>query len=134
MMLLNAPMPMQDATLVGAQMTIEMQRAVQVLVQGWRARGYRIGFGIGLAKGAATVGRIGYEGRLDYTAIGSVVNLASRLCAAADDGQILIDTVAASEIAATISVTTLGSQPLRGFADDIVVHSIAWNESGHRHL
>lgn len=133
MMLLNAPMPMQDATLVGARMTIEMQRAVQELVRGWRARGYRIGFGIGLAKGTATVGRIGYEGRLDYTAIGSVVNLASRLCAAADNGQILIDTVAASKIAATISVTTLGSQPLRGFADDIVVHSIVWDESGHRH-
>jgi class 3 adenylate cyclase len=133
MMLLNAPMPMQDATLVGAHMAIEMQRAVQELVRGWRARGYRIGFGIGLAKGAATVGRIGYEGRLDYTAIGSVVNLASRLCGAADNGQILIDTVTASEIAATISVRTLGSQPLRGFADDIVVHSIAWDESGHRH-
>jgi class 3 adenylate cyclase len=132
MMLLNAPMPMQDATLIGAQMTIEMQRAVQKRVRGWRARGYRIGFGIGLAKGVATVGRIGYEGRLDYTAIGSVVNLASRLCAAADNGQILIDSVAASEIAATISVTTLGSQSLRGFADDIVVHSIAWEESGHR--
>jgi len=133
MMLLNAPMPMPDATLVGAQMTIAMQRAVQERVRGWRARGYRIGFGIGLAKGVATVGRIGYEGRFDYTAIGSVVNLASRLCAAAENGQILSDAVAASEIAATISVTTLGSQPLRDFADDVVVHSIAWDESGHRH-
>jgi adenylate cyclase len=133
MMLLNAPMPMQDATLVGARMTIEMQRAVQGLVRGWRARGYRIGFGIGLAKGIATVGRIGYEGRIDYTAIGSVVNLASRLCAAADNGQILIDGVAASEIATAIRVTTLGSQPLRGFDDNIVVHSIAWDESEHRH-
>jgi class 3 adenylate cyclase len=132
MMLLNAPMPMQDATLVGARMTIDMQRAVQSLVRGWRARGYRIGFGIGLAKGVATVGRIGYEGRLDYTAIGSVVNLASRLCAAADNGQILIDGVAASEIVTAIRVTTLGSQPLRGFKDNIVVHSIAWDESGHR--
>ena len=132
MMLLNAPMPMQDATLVGARMTIDMQRAVQSLVRGWRARGYRIGFGIGLAKGVATVGRIGYEGRLDYTAIGSVVNLASRLCAAADNGQILIDGVAASEIVTAIRVTTLGSRPLRGFKDNIVVHSIAWDESGHR--
>ncbi|MBV9742105.1 MAG: adenylate/guanylate cyclase domain-containing protein, partial [Hyphomicrobiales bacterium] len=133
MMLFNAPMPMQDATLVGARMTIEMQRAVQVLVQRWQLLGYRIGFGIGLAKGVATVGRIGYEGRLDYTAIGSVVNLASRLCTAADNGQILIDAVAASEIATAIRVTTLGSQPLRGFDDNIVVHSIAWDGSGHGH-
>ena len=133
MMLFNAPMPMQDATLVGARMTIEMQRAVQVLVQRWQLLGYRIGFGIGLAKGVATVGRIGYEGRLDYTAIGSVVNLASRLCTAADNGQILIDAVAASEIATAIRVRTLGSQPLRGFDDNIVVHSIAWDGSGHGH-
>ena len=130
MMLLNAPMPMRDATLVGARMTIEMQRAVQGLVRGWRARGYRIGFGIGLAKGVATVGRIGYEGRLDYTAIGSVVNLASRLCTAADNGQILVDELAASEIATAIRVTTLGSQLLRGFDENIVVHSIVWDESG----
>ena len=129
MMLLNAPMPMQDATLVGARMTIDMQRAVQGLVRSWRARGYRIGFGIGLAKGVATVGRIGYEGRLDYTAIGSVVNLASRLCTAAHNGQILIDGVAASEIVPAIRVTTLGSQPLRGFDNKIVVHKIAWDES-----
>ncbi|MBV9567752.1 MAG: HAMP domain-containing protein [Hyphomicrobiales bacterium] len=130
MMLLNAPVPMQDATLVGARMTIEMQIAAQGLVRGWRARGYRIGFGIGLAKGVATVGRIGYEGRLDYTAIGSVVNLASRLCTAADNGQILVDESAASEIATAMRVTKLGSQLLRGFDENIVVYSIAWDELG----
>ncbi|MBV9264110.1 MAG: adenylate/guanylate cyclase domain-containing protein, partial [Candidatus Eremiobacteraeota bacterium] len=106
------------------------QIAAQGLVRGWRARGYRIGFGIGLAKGVATVGRIGYEGRLDYTAIGSVVNLASRLCTAADNGQILVDGVAASEIGNVIRVTTLAPQPLRGFDGNIAVHSIAWEESG----
>jgi adenylate cyclase len=126
MMLLNAPMPMRDAAVVGARMAVEMQRAVQDLVRGWQARGYRIGFGIGLAKGSATVGRIGYEGRVDYTAIGSVVNLASRLCAAAGNGQILVDPAAAAEIAGAVSVTTLGSHQLKGFGENIVVHSIAW--------
>jgi adenylate cyclase len=126
MMLLNAPMPMQDAAVVGARMAVEMQRAVQELVRGWQARGYRIGFGIGLAKGVATVGRIGYEGRVDYTAIGSVVNLASRLCAAAGNGQILVDPAAATEIAGAVSVTTLGTHQLKGFADNVVVHSVAW--------
>jgi hypothetical protein len=55
-----------------------MQSAVQALILRWRERGYVIGFGVGIATGTATVGRIGYEGRIDYTAIGSVVNLASR--------------------------------------------------------
>jgi adenylate cyclase len=126
MMLLNAPMPMRDAALAGARMAVEMQSTVQDLVRSWQARGYRVGFGIGLAKGSATVGRIGYEGRLDYTAIGSVVNLASRLCAAAGNGQILIEEVAAMEIADAVPVTTLGSQQLKGFAEDIVVYNIAW--------
>jgi len=127
MMLLNAPMPMKEAALAAARMAVEMQRAVQALLGSWQARGHRIGFGIGLAKGAATVGRIGYEGRVDYTAIGSVVNLGSRLCAAARNGEILVDPTAASEIAPIVPVTALGSQQLRGFAGNIVVHSIAWN-------
>ena len=107
-------------------MAVEMQKAVQDLIQGWQAQGYRIGFGIGLAKGSATVGRIGYESRVDYTAIGSVVNLASRLCAAAGNGQILVDPAAAAEIASAVPVTTLGSHQLKGFAENIAVHSIAW--------
>ena len=71
---------------------------MQGLLESWRRQGYALGFGTGIAMGFATVGRIGYEGRLDYTAIGSVVNLASRLCASAEDGQILIDPAAAAEI------------------------------------
>ena len=72
-------------------MAIDMQGAVQELILHWRARGHAIGFGIGIATGEATVGRIGNEGRIDYTAIGPVVNLASRLCSSAADGQVIVD-------------------------------------------
>ena len=74
-----------------------------------RARGHAVGFGVGLAKGPATVGRIGYEGRHDYTAIGNVVNLASRICAAAEDGQILIDATTAAEVGDAFALAPLGT-------------------------
>ncbi len=124
MLLLNAPVPRPEPTLLGARMVLEMQAAVQDLIVRWRARGYAIGFGVGLAKGTATVGRIGYEGRLDYTAIGTVVNLASRLCASAEDGQILIDPAAAAEIRHSLPLVAVGTRSLRGFAEAIPVFTI----------
>jgi class 3 adenylate cyclase len=105
-------------------MAAEMQGAMQSVVSGWRGRGHEIGFGVGLAKGPATVGRIGYEGRSDYTAIGNVVNLASRICAAAEDGQILIDQAAAVEIGNAYALVPLGTRPLRGFAEAVPVFSV----------
>jgi adenylate cyclase len=125
MMLLNAPVPCPDPALRAVRMAIDMQAAVQALAVGWRARGQAIGFGLGLAMGNATVGRIGYEGRLDYTAIGSVVNLASRLCSAAEDGEILIDAVAAAEVSATIALAPLGARALKGFDEEIAVYTVA---------
>jgi adenylate cyclase len=105
-----------------------MQREVQPLVAGWRAHGYSIGFGIGLAKGTATVGRIGYEGRVDYTAIGNVVNIAARLCSEARDRQILIDPEAAADVRAIVRLNALGLQSFKGFAESIEVHEVAWEE------
>jgi class 3 adenylate cyclase len=127
MMLLNAPLPCPEPALSAVRMAIEMQTAVQGLIQGWRTRSYVIGFGMGLAQGAATVGRIGYESRLDYTAIGSVVNLASRLCAAAKDGQILVDPVVAAEIGEAVLLMPLGALPLKGL-DEVTVHAVASNQ------
>ena len=125
MLLLNAPVPCPAPALRGVQMAVEMQAAMQSVVSSWRGRGHEIGFGVGLAKGPATVGRIGYEGRSDYTAIGNVVNLASRICAAAADGQILIDQAAAAEIGDAYPLTPLGTRPLRGFAEAVPVFSVA---------
>jgi class 3 adenylate cyclase len=125
MLLLNAPVPRPEPALLAMRMVLEMQAAVQDLIVRWRARGYAIGFGVGLAKGTATVGRIGYEGRLDYTAIGTVVNLASRLCASAEDGQILIDPAAAAEIRHSMPLAALGTRALRGFAEPVAVFSVS---------
>jgi class 3 adenylate cyclase len=128
MLLLNAPMPRPEPALLGVRMVLEMQAAVRDLIVRWRARGYAIGFGVGLAKGTATVGRIGYEGRVDYTAIGTVVNLASRLCASAEDGQILIDPAAAAEIRHSVPLAALGTRTLRGFAEPIAVFSVTQHD------
>jgi class 3 adenylate cyclase len=128
MLLLNAPVPRPEPALLGVRMVLEMQVAVQDLIVRWRARGYAIGFGVGLAKGTATVGRIGYEGRLDYTAIGSVVNLASRLCASAEDGQIVIDPAAAADIRHSVPLVALGTRTLRGFAEPVAVFSVTGHD------
>jgi len=126
MVLLNAPVPCADNPAIRAvRMAGDMQAAVQALIVGWRARGHALGFGVGLAKGAATVGRIGYEGRQDYTAIGRVANLASRLCSSADDKQILIDASAAAEVSETVPLTAVGTRELKGFAESVSVYAVA---------
>jgi class 3 adenylate cyclase len=124
MLLLNAPVPCPAPALRGVRMAAEMQASVQSLITEWRARGHAVGFGIGLAKGPATVGRIGYEGRHDYTAIGNVVNLASRICDAAEDGQILIEAATVAEVGDAFALAPLGTRPLRGFAEAVSVFSV----------
>ena len=126
MVLVNAPVPCPDnAVLRAIRMAEDMQAAVQTLIVGWRARGHVMGFGVGLATGAATVGRVGYEGRHDYTAIGYVANLASRLCSSAEDGQILIDSEAAAGVAGVVAVAPLGTRMLKGFAEPVLVYAVA---------
>jgi adenylate cyclase len=129
MMLMNAPVARADCAFAAVRMAAEMQQQVQALIVGWRRQGHTIGFGMGLAKGVATVGRIGYEGRLDYTAIGSVVNLASRLCGEARDAQILIDPAAAHEVATGVPLKSLGSRGIKGFGDEIEIHAVEWKEA-----
>ena len=125
MVLVNAPVPCaDDPALRAVRMAEDMQAAVQALIVRWRARGQAIGFGVGLAKGIATVGRVGYEGRHDYTAIGNVVNLASRLCSSAEDGQILIDPVAAAAVADAVALAALGTRTLKGFAEPVLVYAV----------
>jgi class 3 adenylate cyclase len=125
MLLLNAPVPCPEPALRGARMALDMQSSVRALIAGWSTRGHALGFGIGLAKGTATVGRIGYEGRSDYTAIGNVVNLAARMCGAAEDGQILIDAATAAEIGDAVCLVSMGTRSLRGFNEPVPVLLIA---------
>jgi class 3 adenylate cyclase len=125
MVLVNAPVPCPEPALHAAKMAIEMRSAVHELGLGWRKRGFDIGFGMGLAMGWATVGRIGYEGRVDYTAIGNVVNLASRLCSAAEDRQILCDQVVAEAVGPAIAVEALGQRQLKGYDRQVPVYALA---------
>jgi class 3 adenylate cyclase len=131
MVLVNAPVPVEEPALRAVDLAVEMQRSVQELIIAWRARGHRIGFGVGLAMGPATVGRIGYESRFDYTAIGSVVNLAARLCASAPDREILIDGNVAGAIEGKRALVPLGTRPLKGYDEEMPVYGISFDERPH---
>jgi class 3 adenylate cyclase len=124
MILVNAPVPCAEPALHAVEMAIDMQDAIQGLISGWRLRGHQIGFGIGLAMGWATVGRIGYEARVDYTAIGNVVNLASRLCSSADDQQILIDHSVARYLDGKVPIVALGTRHLKGLDGHVRVYNV----------
>ncbi|KUL94184.1 transcriptional regulator [Bosea sp. WAO] len=115
MVLLNAPVSCSDPALRAVDMAREMQMSVQRLLAARRALDHRLGFGVGLAMGLATVGRIGSEGRLDYTAVGTVVNLASRLCSIAGDFEILVDRSAAQAVGPRLPLVELGARSLKGF-------------------
>ena len=90
MVVFNDPVPVENPALHALLMALELRNALGALTQTWSRLGHEIGFGIGIAHGFATLGTIGYEGRFDYAAIGTVSNVASRLCDEAKPGQILI--------------------------------------------
>jgi class 3 adenylate cyclase len=90
MVVFNDPIPVDNPALQAVQMALEMRVAIGTLTEEWRQLGHEIGFGIGIAHGNATLGTIGFEGRFDYAAIGTVSNVASRLCDEAKPGQILV--------------------------------------------
>jgi class 3 adenylate cyclase len=115
MVLFNDPLPCAEPNQRAVHMAIEMRDAVGELAEKWRKQGYELGFGIGIAHGYATLGRIGFEGRFDYGAIGTVVNLAARLCSDAKDGQILIDAKVQAAIEERTSTEPAGELVLKGF-------------------
>ena len=108
-------------------MGCDMQRSVQKLLVRWRTLDQRLGFGVGLAMGPATVGRIGSEGRLHYNAIGNVANLASRLCSSAENAEILIDRVAAGAVGSRLPLVDLGTRALKGFDQPVPVFAAVVN-------
>jgi class 3 adenylate cyclase len=124
MVLFNDPMPCADPAARAARLAIEMRLAVAALAADWRKRGHQIGFGVGIAQGYATLGEIGFEGRMDYTAIGTAVNLAARLCDAARDGQVLINQLAATTIEPIIALEPLGEVTLKGLSRPTPVHQV----------
>jgi adenylate cyclase len=112
----NDPVPCPDPCLKAVGMAVEMRDQVAALSQAWRRSGHHLGFGIGLAYGYATLGIIGYEGRLQYSVTGKVANLAARLCGEAQDGQILIDINIRSAIESKADIEFIGELQLKGFA------------------
>lgn len=117
MVFFNDPVVVDDPAARAARMALQMQQRTEALAQGWRKRGYELRLGIGIATGYATIGAIGFEGRIDYGAIGNVTNLAARLCGEAAGGEILL----APRVAAALEGSGLGLEPagefqLKGFA------------------
>jgi len=124
MVFFNDPVPCPDPALRAVRMAVEARDAVQRVLEDWRQRGYALGFGTGIAMGFATVGRIGFEGRFDYAAIGSVTNLSGRLCQEATDGQILISASVYAEVERFVEAVPLGELALRGFARPLLAFSV----------
>ena len=110
-------------------MACEMRDAVVRLQAQWRRRGRRIGFGVGIAQGYATLGEIGFAERVDYTAIGTVCNLAARLCGAAEDGQILLSARIAAAVEEQVRLERIGDLALKGLSQEVAVYNVTGQEA-----
>jgi adenylate cyclase len=124
MVLFNDPVPCPDPAVRAVRMAVAMRDQVIEMAERWQKRGYELGFGVGIAQGYATLGRIGFEGRFDYAAIGSVPNLASRICAEAKSGQILISQRVDSAVENLAETESLGTVLLKGLARPIALHNV----------
>jgi class 3 adenylate cyclase len=121
---LNDPFPIPDPALRAARMAIAMRDSLERLKPRWAKLGYELDLGVGLAQGYATLGAFGFEGRWDYTAVGGVVNLASRLCGAAEPGQILIDRRAWAALDERAEVDAIGPLQLKGYAKPVPAYAL----------
>src|SRR5205823_13423456 len=125
MVFFNDPLPCPDPAERAVRMAVEMREAVGRLQADWRRRGREIGFGVGIAQGFATLGQIGFAERVDYTAIGTVCNVASRLCDEAEDGQILVSKRVAGAVEGIARLEEIGDIMLKGLAQPVSVCNVA---------
>jgi class 3 adenylate cyclase/HAMP domain-containing protein len=131
MILFNAPIQFADHTARAVKMAIEMRDCVGALCEKWRNRGHSLGFGVGIALGYATLGQIGFEHRLEYAAIGSVTNLASRLCDEARAGQVVASRRVYGIVEALVDAAPLDDLVLKGFNHPVLAMEILrWREAG----
>jgi adenylate cyclase len=124
MVVFNDPVPVENPALQAVLMALEMRQAIGALIENWRRWGHDIGFGIGIAHGYATLGTIGFEGRFDYAAIGTVSNVASRLCDEAMSGQILITARVLTAIGDAVIVERIGEFALKGIRRPLEAHNV----------
>lgn len=122
--LFNDPLPCPDHTVRAVRMALDMRSGMDALAARWRARGHNLGFGIGIARGVATLGRIGFERRFDYSAVGSVTNLASRLCDEAKSGQIIVAPEVYDEVKNRVPARALEPLRLKGFRSPVAAFEI----------
>jgi len=120
----NDPLPCPDPADRAVRMAVAMRERFVPLIAAWRKRGHDLGFAVGVASGYATLGEIGFEGRFDYGVIGSVVNLASRLCDHAERDQILISARAKLAVEDIADVEEVGTVPLKGFHAPVPVYNV----------
>jgi class 3 adenylate cyclase/HAMP domain-containing protein len=129
MILFNAPIQFADHTKRAVKMAVEMRDTIGALTQKWRNRGHSLGFGVGVALGYATLGQIGFEHRLEYAAIGSVTNLASRLCDEAKAGQIVVSRRVYGMVEPWVDARPLDDLQLKGFNHPVLAMEVlSWRE------
>ena len=125
MVFFNDPVPVPDASERAVRMAVAMREVMAQLQATWQRQGREIGFGVGIARGYATLGQIGFADRVDYTAIGTVCNLAARLCAEAKDGQILISRRVAAAVENMVRLEEVGDLALKGLMQAVSVYNVA---------
>jgi class 3 adenylate cyclase len=124
MVIFNDPVPVENPALQAVLMALEVREAIGALTETWRRLGHDIGFGIGIAHGFATLGTIGFEGRFDYAAIGTVSNVASRLCDEAKPGQILISPRVLMKVENAVKVEPVGEFELKGIRRPLAAYNV----------
>ena len=124
MVFFNDPVPCPDAAQRALRLALDMHVAIAVLAEDWRKRGRNIGFGVGIAQGFATLGEIGFEGCVVYSAIGTVANVAARLAAEAKNGQTLVTTRVADAAGDIGTTESIGEVPLKGLSRAIEVFNV----------
>ena len=124
MVIFNDPVPVENPALQAVLMALDVRDAIGALTDRWRRLGHDIGFGIGIAQGFATLGTIGFEGRFDYAAIGTVSNVASRLCDEAKPGQILVSPRVLMAVEDTVTVEPVGEFALKGIRRPLAAHNV----------
>src|SRR5277367_5697611 len=121
--------PVENPALQAVLMALEMRDAIEALTETWRRWGHEIGFGIGIAHGFATLGTTGFEGRFDYAAIGTVSNVASRLCDEAKPGQILISPKVLLAVEDAVTVESVGDFTPKGIRRPMAAHNVLATKS-----
>src|SRR6516165_6030246 len=124
MVFFNDPIPVPNAALQAVQAALDMRTAIGSLTEKWRRLGHELGFGVGIAHGFATLGIIGFEGRFDYASIGTVSNVASRLCDEAKPGQILISPRVLMKVEGVATVETVGDFRLKGISRPVTAYNV----------